>query len=106
MPRHLELIERAAHHVCRMETLCPLSLATYSIKPQISFSLKLCGLNKTLIHRELSHAKLIYIIMRHSIFLMNLLFQVFLCFCSLTDNIDAFLYAVVPTSLQVENHNR
>ena len=44
--------------------------------------------------------------MRHSIFLMNLLFQVFLCFCSLTDYIEAFLYAVVPTSLQVENHNR
>ena len=35
-----------------------------------------------------------------------ILFQVFLCLCSLTDNIDAFLYTVVPTSLQVENHNR
>ena len=31
-----------------METLYPPSLATYSIKPQISFSLYLCGLNKTL----------------------------------------------------------
>ena len=41
MPRHLELTERAAHHVCRMETLCPLSLATYSIKPQIPFYLSL-----------------------------------------------------------------
>ena len=46
--------KRAAHYVCRMETLRSQSLATFSKNTKISFSLYLCGLNITLIHWELS----------------------------------------------------
>ena len=59
--------QRAAHDNSSMETLRSPSLATYSIKPKISFyltlrtvtvgSLYLCGLNKTIIHWELPLSK-------------------------------------------------
>ena len=45
--------QRAAHDNSSMETLRSPSLATYSIKPKISFPLYLSGLNKALIHWEL-----------------------------------------------------
>ena len=44
MPLALE-IKRAAYDVCRMASLCPLSLATNS-KKKNSYSLNLCGLKK------------------------------------------------------------
>ena len=60
MPLALE-IKRAAHDVCRMASLCPLSLATNS-KKKNSYSLNLCGLKKITgllvklrnLHRELA----------------------------------------------------
>ena len=49
--------QRAAHDNSSMETLRSPSLATYSKNTKNSISLYLCGLNKTIIHWELSLQK-------------------------------------------------